>query len=579
MQCLYSSGYEEHRGRVRTPVEGTCTWVTEHPKYREWFENKTSGVLWLSGDPGCGKSVIASFLITHLKAQTDATVCYFFFKDDSEEQRSASSALCAVLHQLFFQNKSLHVYAQEAFDAKGRRFTQEVETLWNILVKAVAEGGCGDVICVVDALDECEEATLTPLIRYVAGLPESQNSEIPLKLLVTGRPYHKIEMELGSPATTIRLKGEEEVNTIAADVTRVIDAGIRDLESCWGQPGGLGYLRDLLESSADRTFLWVSLVLGILKESEDGSPEEFTNIVSTTPRDLAALYTKILDKTKYPDKARLILNIVVAAARPLTLREMNVAFRISRDGKDVRNLRDLDPGFEKTVKNYCGLFVRIIDSKVYLVHQTAREFLIKRSSLGEGNWQYTLGPNDSNFILADICITYLSREDFENVSFVISTSGDIEQGTVDHHIQKYSLLDYASRYWADHFRDSGDRQMEFFEFTRLICEAGSKRLLTWFQVYWFNSQGPYKCPYDLTHLMIASWFGQGAVVERLLDEGGDKTACCIRYGTALNIAAVRKDAGITRILLQKNVEAYISGKWYNIMQTVCEFAVPKQSQS
>ncbi|PWW74076.1 hypothetical protein C7212DRAFT_359331 [Tuber magnatum] len=528
MQCLYSSGYEEHRGRVQTPVEGTCAWVTEHPKYREWFENKTSGVLWLSGDPGCGKSVIASFLIAHLKAQTDATVCYFFFKDDSEEQRSAPSALCAVLHQLFFQNKSLHVYAQEAFDAKGRRFTQE----------AVAEGGCGDVICVVDALDECEEATLTPLIRY---------------------------MELGSPATTIRLNGEDEVISIAADVTRVIYAGIMDLESCWVQPGGLGYLRDLLESSADRTFLWVSLVLGILKESEDGSPEEFTNIVSTTPRDLAELYTKILDKTKYPDKARLILNIVVAAARPLTLREMNVTFRISRDGKDVRNLRDLEPGFQKTVKNYCGLFVRIIDSKVYLVHQTAREFLIKRSSSGEGNWQYTMCPKDSNFILADICITYLSREDFENVSFMIGTSGEVEQGTLDE-IQKYSFLDYASRFWADHFRDSGDRQMEFFESTRLICEAGSKRLLTWLQVYWLDAQGWYTCPDDLTHLMIASWFGQGPVVERLLGEGGDNNALCKLYGTALNIAAVRHDEGITRILMRNSVEAYIRGKWYNVLQ-------------
>src|SRR5205807_7312246 len=63
LQCLYTSRYEEHRRRVREPVEGTCSWVTEHPKYKDWLAKEKSGLLWLSADPGCGKSVIASFLV------------------------------------------------------------------------------------------------------------------------------------------------------------------------------------------------------------------------------------------------------------------------------------------------------------------------------------------------------------------------------------------------------------------------------------------------------------------------------------------------------------------------------------
>src|SRR5205807_702068 len=176
----------------------------------------------------------------------------------------------------------------------------------------VADGQCGQVICVVDALDECEKRTLDQLIRHVVALPRSQAAGMPLKFLVTGRPYHKIERELGSPATTIRLKGEDEVNAITRDVNRVIDEGIRNLESYWGQSGKLEYLRNLLISSADRTFLGVSLVLEILKDSEGDSVGEFTNIVSTTPRDITELYTKILNKSRYPDRARRILNIVVA---------------------------------------------------------------------------------------------------------------------------------------------------------------------------------------------------------------------------------------------------------------------------
>ncbi|RPA90581.1 hypothetical protein L873DRAFT_1795390 [Choiromyces venosus 120613-1] len=567
LQCLYTSKYESHRNRVREPVEGTCTWVTEHQKYKDWWEKETSGLLWLSADPGCGKSVTASYLVTYLKNKQNAIVCYFFFKDDNEEQRSATFALCAILHQLFSQKEYLCRYAEEAFKRKGVGFTEEVDALWDILVKAVAEGDCGDVICVVDALDECEEGSLDRLIHHITHLPGPQTTRIPLKFLVTSRPYHKIERELGSPETTIRLKGEDEVNALTADVTRVIDEEIKNLESYWKQPGGLGYLRNLLESSADRTFLWVSLVLGILKDSADDSRQEFTNIVTTAPRDLAELYTKILDKSTELDKARRILNIVVAAARPLTLREMNVAFKIKRGHNSIKDLGDLPEGFERTVKNLCGLFVRVIDSKIYLVHQTAREFLIKGSSPGQGNWQYTLCPEDSNFIMTDICISYLSLEEFVSDPLVLVGAYSAKKESVDNYLQKYVFLDYAARHWTDHFRDSKDQQRELFEFTQLICEAGSRRFLTWLQVYWFHVEPFKKCPKDWTHLMIASWLGQETIVARLLEEGGHIHAPDETYGTALNLAAIQKDKGITKILLQGGVKAYLDGKEYNILHT------------
>jgi hypothetical protein len=304
-----------------------------------------------------------------------------------------------------------------------------------------------------------------------------------------------------------------------------------------------------------------------LKNSEDDSPEVFTNIVSTAPPDIAELYTKILDKSTNPEQARRILHIVVAAVRPLTLPEMNIAFRIRREHKASKDIGDLASGWEKTVKNLCGLFVRVIDSKIYLVHQTAREFLLQGSSPGHGNWQYTLCPADSNFILAETCISYLLLEDFESDPLVLDTSDIILGEMFDEYIQKYGFLDYAARNWADHFRDSRDQQMRLFEFTRLICQRGSKRFLTWLQLYGRLRENWFKCPRAFTHLMMASWLGQEAVVQRLLGEGGYVNTRCEIYGTALNIAAYRKDAGITKMLVEKNVKAYFGGKEYIILQT------------
>src|SRR5207237_4415860 len=144
------------------------------------------------------------------------------------------------------------------------------------------------------------------------------------------------------------------------------------------------------------------------------------------------------------------------------------AFRMNREHKLVKDLGDLPASFGKSVKNWCGLFVLVIDSKIYLVHQTAREFLIKGPSSSQGNWQYTICSKDSNFLLADICIAYLSLEDFEAEPLVINSYRDIEAQFAGYMV-KYTLLDYAATHWAHHLRDSQTRQMELFNFIRQIC--------------------------------------------------------------------------------------------------------------
>ncbi|PWW75969.1 hypothetical protein C7212DRAFT_352033 [Tuber magnatum] len=546
LEYLSTSKYHEHRNRIPTPVEGKCTWVTKHSSYTHWLEEKTSGLLWLSAEPGRGKSVIASFLVSHLSRRPDTI-----------EQKSSTFALRAILHQLFTHRESLRRYAEPAFNAKGKKFADEVDTLWEILVQAVAEGGCGDVICVVDALDECEEGTLASLVHPVNRLLGSPTSDIPLKFIATSRPYDRIRTALGSLTTAIHLEGENEASAIRDDINRVIDQGIKNLESSMGQPRGLEYLRSLLVRSPDRTFLWVSLVLEILDSNLKGSPEELTKIGSTDPHNLPELYTKILGKITDRKKALRVLKIVVVAKRPLTLWEINAAFRI-REQMSIMGLGDPPSEFERTVKRLCGLFVRVINSKIYLVHKTAKDFLIETSLPGGGDWQYTLCPIDSNFTMADICITYLAREDFGKNPVAIDDAGSAGP-------TKYALLNYAASHWVDHFRDSEHRHMELFDRSREIFEPGSARFLTWLGVYWESSGQSRPFPEDFTHLMLALWLRQGTVVDRLLEDGRDVGARSKQYGTALNIAALRNDKPVVSVLLERNVGVYIGGRneiWY-----------------
>lgn len=91
---FFTSNYEAYRNINPRRVEGTCRWVLDHRKFREWKVNNHTNLLWLSAGPGCGKSVLSRALIDDvLVRDTSATICYYFFKD-SEEQNSAATAIC-----------------------------------------------------------------------------------------------------------------------------------------------------------------------------------------------------------------------------------------------------------------------------------------------------------------------------------------------------------------------------------------------------------------------------------------------------------------------------------------------------
>ena len=117
LYVLRTSDYERYKDRNPEHVEGTCNWFLGHPNYTNWRDNTGPSLLWVSADPGCGKSVLAKFLVDFkLRTNSPRTTCYFFFKDDNEDQKTATQALCAILHQIFVQKPNLLPYAYKSFD-------------------------------------------------------------------------------------------------------------------------------------------------------------------------------------------------------------------------------------------------------------------------------------------------------------------------------------------------------------------------------------------------------------------------------------------------------------------------------
>ncbi|PVH83178.1 hypothetical protein DL98DRAFT_585890 [Cadophora sp. DSE1049] len=448
---FYRVNYESFRNRNRDRAPMTCEWLLQHPK------------------PGCGKSVLAKFLIEHLRHTNSEMgipefVCHFFFKDDNESQKSSILCLNALLQQIFKDDELMLRHAFRVFEDQGVSIKDDFHALWQILSEISHDPESINLICVLDGLDECELASQLQLLKSLSSFysrPSNLLAQRPyLKFIIFSRPENSIKSSFSS-ITEIRLRGEDETEAISKDVERVINHSIDEL-GLQGLPNHLlTTFQAKLVEGADRTFLWTTLIIQLFKEaSTDGVSQQDLQMLLEN-RDLYVLYNHLLGRSSDPLRARKLLQIILAATRPLTLDEINIALSILPAHSSLVELSStLKYPCENYIKSLCGHFIRIIRSKVYLVHLTAKEFLLQQghdvtitntensetqiTQTGTSilNWQHSLAIQDSERILLMSCVSYLKI--FENEDLPASTGDSYTREQFLNICRRHRFLEYAT---------------------------------------------------------------------------------------------------------------------------------------
>ncbi|OJJ70220.1 hypothetical protein ASPBRDRAFT_105584, partial [Aspergillus brasiliensis CBS 101740] len=394
LNLLYTCPYKDRKDRNSKRVPGTCEWFTGHHKFHAWqgsWGNDLSGLLWVSADPGCGKSVLTRYLVDEvLLSNIERTVCYFFFKDDFTDQKSATSALSVILRQLFIaQPHLLHDPIMDKLDTDGDKLTQSFSELWSILTSVSANGAAGEIICILDALDECQDEDRKKLIDAVKEFYSGPHTNSKLKFLITSRPYEHIRRGLSELITelpTIHLSGEDgkEAEQISHEIDLVIRRRVHDISKQRSlMEHECAMLIDRLTAVENRTYLWVSLILDVLENTPEFSKGKVHRILSDLPTTVDSAYERILDRSPDKENAKVLLHIITAAMRPLSLEELSLALALSAGCQAPTDIADnMEPTyrFKKTLRDLCGLFVIILNDTVYLLHQTAKEFLVRDSN-------------------------------------------------------------------------------------------------------------------------------------------------------------------------------------------------------
>jgi ankyrin repeat protein/Cdc6-like AAA superfamily ATPase len=557
--------YEWYKDRVEGRVEGTCMWFLRHAHFLEWVK-QDSGPLLVSADPGCGKSVLAKYLTDHVLPES-ATVCYFFFKD--QDQNTVRQALCALLHQLFSQKPALIEHAMKQYDIDGKGLVNSTKSLWTILGDATQDSQAGSVIVVLDALDECAESEFEDLMRNIEN--QSRNSYLShskLRYLLTSRPYEQIVerfQRLLKSFPRIHIPGEEESGTISQEVNRVINYRVEQLAEEKGLANNIkADLADALLRIEHRTYLWVHLVFNYLKsEGFKETKKGIQSAMKSLPTSVNEAYEKILTKSKDQLTVRKTLAIILAADRPLTLLELNVAIEIDETTQSIQELDlETDEKFKSHLRSWCGLFVSVHHSKVYFLHQTAREFLLADSSLSasvpqEKQWQHSIVTQYAHRVLAECCMRFIR---FFNSDADLSTD-TTGQNSCDQ--SAHAFFAYCARHWPMHFRKAHIESSEDADISDLalqISDPDSRCFPKWMEEY--DMFDYVESPKSHSQLTIASFFGLVTVVMSLLDKDADVNAEDERYGTALQAASGGGHEQVVKMLLDKDANINTQGGYY-----------------
>ncbi|KAF2180644.1 hypothetical protein K469DRAFT_692828 [Zopfia rhizophila CBS 207.26] len=212
---------------------------------------------------------------------------------------------------------------------------------------------------------------------------------------------------------------------------------------------------------------------------------------------LAALDIGRNQKCTRIDEEKLLKVIIVAKQHPLTLGELDVALEIELNSTFPTSYADLDlEGDEKRkkwVRKSCGLFVSIIDSRVYLIHQTAKEFLVRHKDdiFEPQGWKHSIDLENAHQTLSKICIMHLHFQDFQDYRMPTNRRRSYYKHRAPAYVEKYSFLDYSASHWIDHVQEAHMDRSIWVSKAAELCDVGDGSSSIWSCIYSTSIYHPY----------------------------------------------------------------------------------------
>ncbi|SCO09631.1 related to small s protein [Fusarium fujikuroi] len=315
IRSLWFRWYDERRVNIKSPHFKTLQWALDPPSdYLQWDDLNTwlqsaSGIYWLSGKAGSGKSTLMKYLHenakTHALLQTWANgsklilANFFFYALGKSEQKSQSGLLRSLLYQMLEYDPSVtehalpHMWREARYNHQGSPeleipSIEEMATALKVLCSTLHADR--KIFFLIDGIDEYEGKDLD-IARFIGELESFPN----VKILVSGRPH---------PAFMTAFRQKPKMNL--QDLTkRDVATYIQDTVSYHPYMRSLSHqsqyqvdkITEKLAQKASGVFLWVILACRAVVEGCDDfcTMTELEARVDELPKELEDIIEHMLE--------------------------------------------------------------------------------------------------------------------------------------------------------------------------------------------------------------------------------------------------------------------------------------------
>lgn len=195
----------------------------------------------------------------------------------------------------------------------------------------------GNAVCVLDALDECDEQEQLDLIKALEDFclhQRSPSSASNFKFLITSRPYFQIRREfdkLLQASDNIELAGNDESASIKKEIDLVIKHNVAKLalENRLTESVS-GHLKKRLLETENRTYLWLRLIWEIIGKNLSGTIREMNELINNLPSNIQDSYKTLLQRCPNRLFTKKVLQVILITGRSLTLDEINLTIRVNK---------------------------------------------------------------------------------------------------------------------------------------------------------------------------------------------------------------------------------------------------------
>ena len=562
METLAISTFAAALAPKTPPAENTCSWLLSVQEYNTW-RNGLPPILWICGKSGCGKSTLLHFLRQSLLIPRTGisdtvieglTVCSFFCDNRNGDLSTATAILRGLIWDLVSKRHDLLHHVLEDIEYRTS-LSWSYTQLLRIFQAVLNDPVLGDACIIIDAIDECKwnEKTilLDDLEKYLQELQRAGHSQI--TFVISSHTKDLSKLVLKSQSTFLAL--DEDVNLrekLISDIQRYVRSSLRSSGRLRDEKKLEDWTRTIVTKS-EGSFLWTTLVLDRiltkpmtkLEAVIDECPAGWSNIYYSSLADL--------DSKSHPQVAK-AFNIILVAKSPLTKEELKVALYINgrqRTLKALTQAMDEDGDwFVNSLQNSLGDLIQVVNDRITFCHNAVKDFLLYRLAdmpIPDGKpdirGTFKLSVPEAERTLASCCMNYLNLQDFteKRSSTDLQTEAWVDAGlgglnpysdnvqdspiADEHDLQidgvYHPFLEYAASNWGSHYASSESSSEELVSLAHKLCtnNRGRHALDNWSNLYRRNYNGRHNLPLSLDALLVAAYFGQVTLCQKLaIDE-------------------------------------------------------------